>query len=245
MSFAEKLIFWIIPLIFLVIIVIAFFGSGSLMEEVKSATNKIVEKISLIKIGAQTTTAGKLTLPSNQQTVIDNLKATMERMKGQQDCFYNFGVLPNLGEKGTSIVIVKINEEKSTMTINGGEEGLQEIVTYDLEGIQPCVVNGDISGLDFKSKVNAVAQMVIAYDAPWTSSNQNRINYGTGFKDFNSQGWLYTPDGKLICFFPTADGVTEALFKGENSIGELIKRDLPDLNGRCLTSQLNCVKMCS
>jgi len=222
MSFMNKLIFWIIPLVVLVILVIAFFGEESMFEGLKLAA-KDVQDINPFGIGAENVTPEKPTIPIEHQEAIVKLKSTIEQMKSSEgNCFMNYQVkdygtgsgLPNLGEKGTSIVFKPGVENEYLMVVMGGEQGAMQVSREKLSGFKPCVIAGKThSGLLVSDMFHnnflkdpivkggsshlPVSSVTIQYDG------SNKIIYGSKSGDLKDSGWLFTPGGGYICFFPS------------------------------------------
>ena len=68
---------------------------------------------------------------------------------------------------------------------------------------------------------NPVNSITIRHDdGGYGGLSENRIDFGTGFKDFEDAGYLYTPDNKHICFFPTVDGGSDADGLDDDYLGE-------------------------
>ncbi|MBI2668532.1 hypothetical protein HYX14_01690 [Candidatus Woesearchaeota archaeon] len=224
---AEKLVLYAIAIITGVIIIGIFFvpESGAL-EKVKAASLKAKEF--LPKIGAEELKAGAVEIPAEHWQQIRKLKEAIETMKaGDGGCFLNYGGFPPLGEKGTSIVLEHdASKDATIISVYGGAGGTQLSTELSLSiiGIVPCVIAGSedlVKGFEqtylnpassqersTAAYFNPVTRVKIAFDTGgW---DENRIDYGAGLQDFEGQAWLFTPDNRHICFFPTVDGASSA-----------------------------------
>ena len=215
MGFVNKLVFWIIPLIFLIIIVVAFFGEESLFDSVKRVVKGITSIVPEVGIGAQTTPGEKPVLPADHKAAINSLRETMEAMKGKENCVAQYKPkLPPLGKPGTSIVFEKAPVGYHVI-IKGGKEGVQDILdeAFDLNDIHLCVIAGDLVAQSFyvsaltsdqgKPTFKEINALSISFDS------ENRIQYDGGNSELRDNGWLYTPGENNICFFPTMDSSLE------------------------------------
>ncbi len=253
MDFINKLVFWVIPLVVLVILVIAFFGEESMFEGLKLAAKDIQETIP-VGIGAETIKPESPAIHAEHQTAIDQLKSAIEKMKGKDNCFMNYGQLPPLGAGGTSIVFEK-GIDTYRMTILGGESGVIEIVSYDLGNIKPCVIAGktpsdlDVAEMFYNNFLKEPAETGEMYYKPSDSltikyNGKNKVFHDSGSNSLEDGGWLYTPDGKHICFFPTGDDGLDTSYlspRGElNSIPNLVNSEKLSF---CSESQKGAVKI--
>ena len=98
---------WILALILipLVVLVIAGMGESSLLEELKMVAKGLDQFLPDISIGTSELKAGEVGIPAEHQAAIDDLKKAILSLKGKENCFVNYGKLPDLGEKGTSIIL--------------------------------------------------------------------------------------------------------------------------------------------
>ena len=62
--------------------------------------------------------------------------------------------------------------------------------------------------LKYNSSSKANNIIIAEDDGGYLKSTQNRIDYGSGFKDFEGHQWLFKPDKGHICFFPTIRSTT-------------------------------------
>jgi hypothetical protein len=216
-GFTNKVIFWIIPLIVLVVLVVAFFAEDSLFEDIKIATEDI-QKLPYIPevdvgVGAEIQGDEAPTIQRAQMEAIGELNKTIFKMKGQQKCFANYKGLPDLSDIS---VVFEEGVNKYRMIIKAGEHGTKEVKVYDMGNIRPCVIaDRTASGLEitemfFLNFLRVPPQQGGDFFKPVTSINlaydgENKIFHDFGSNDIEDSGWLFTPDGTHMCFFPTND----------------------------------------
>ncbi|MBI2102862.1 hypothetical protein HYT55_03415, partial [Candidatus Woesearchaeota archaeon] len=223
----KKIISYLIPLLFLILVVIWLFG-GSF----PGLKEKLGEVKNYVSFGAETELGTTPTIPPDHLRAIDKLIATMKDMQASSvsTCFANYGGLPDLGEKGTSVTFTyDALNDKTIVSILGGVEGVQEISSEELKGIRPCVIAGkytdendvadnfqytlltpdphqvkgdyymDVKTISIRSSTSGVNGNFIRTSEPdFTFASDN----------FQDGGWIFTPDNKRICFFPTTDGTS-------------------------------------
>jgi len=218
----KKVIGALIPLLVLLLLLAFYYGSDGSFNKVKGLVKGIAESVT---IGAEKIDAQKPVLPREHQEAITNLKRTIESVRGKENCIVKYSLhtsnkgdngFPELGEKGTSIILKKSGGD-TRLGVLGGISGKQEISRETIEGVQPCVIAGGntaknfynrfvLGNTAFRSFYNPVDQVVIAHDSSVGKFNENRIFYtgSAGFADFKDGGWLFV-SGNNICFFPTED----------------------------------------
>lgn len=218
---AKKLAYYLIPLIVLVLLLLWQFGPSGLFEGMKKAVKGIMAIMP--EIGAEEVEAEEIPLNKGQLESIASLEQTIKAMLGSSktNCFKQYIRLPSLEENNVRIVFQHSGDKTIMVVKKGDGSSLMHKIT-EIPGMKPCVIagesaggreisenfyftflqpgRGEVEGAVYSPK----AGVEIAYDT--RGSNENRINFGTGFKDFEDNGWLFTPDGKHICFFPTVDG---------------------------------------
>lgn len=219
-----KLIIMALGIIAAVIILFGFLGPEGGITRV--AGKDLVKTLLPIDINkSEADSFGKASIPESHLKSIIKLNKTIQKMlKGEEDdCFINFGGFPDLGIGGTSMVMVYDPEKDETrFSIYGGAGGKQLVtdLMFSVKGMAPCVISGadfvtenfDDKFLDKDDPVSGDYYSAVAWvkigrdDGGITGYTENRINFGNGFKDFEGQEWLFTPDNKHICFFPTKDG---------------------------------------
>ncbi|MBS3123610.1 hypothetical protein J4437_03155 [Candidatus Woesearchaeota archaeon] len=243
MGWEGKLIFWIIPLVALVILVMIYFGDNSLFEELKMNVGGILDTskkfLPDVKLGEDELQANKPTIPEEQFQAIEKLKQIILSMKTdaqkntQSNCFGNYLDLNYLNSQGPPLdygtggglpalgsTIIELKEENGDtyLKIKGiGPGGNWEYSNEKLERVTPCVIAGadNVAENFYRSFINTekagsisnyyldVDQITIFQDGTnkitFTKESQSITN------EIKDGGWLFTPDGNRICFFPTAD----------------------------------------
>ncbi len=151
--------------------------------------------------------------------LLDRFVSDINKMKGKKACFASYTPFPALQNKKIDISYSSGNTRIRFW------DGKQSIAKQDLD-IIPCVIGGSgsvtknfddiyLNNKDWKEKIKQInsnhytiaGQITISEDDGGVSGlTENRINYGHGVVDFEDANYLYTPDGKHICFFPTVDG---------------------------------------
>src|SRR3989344_4490185 len=237
MSVASDIIFYVLPLTFLIVVVILFFGQGGMWEDLKDTVNELKDKwgvswiLPRIGIGQEALEADVSVSEEHRGQVLE-ITRVINTMLGENkhNCFGDFGELSDLGEEGTTLIF-EYRGDRTIMTIQGGAGGQQQITELRAEfpGMRPCVIAGRDElvenffnyFIDYQDKVcgggpcypyyQQVDSISIAYRTDNNNANQI-IVAGPGFSDgpvndesdnFESHGWLFTPDGRHICFFPT------------------------------------------
>ena len=221
-----KLALYTLAIVIFIILLSFFFGSGSGFAAVKEVFSGVKESVNL-SIGAEEVEGEKPELPKEFNEPIGNLKRTIETMQGKEACFSEYKVtgggsnegrngLLELGEDGVSIVFEK-DGNNMQMVIFGGVGGQQEISREIIAKTNPCVISGEKDGnnipLNFyqrhlqKQEIATETHFLPVEKITITYDGENRISYNNGdLLDFEDGGFLYTPDGKQVCFFPTKDG---------------------------------------
>jgi len=253
---AKLVIYMIAILTGLIMLGIFFVPKMGAFSRASSATDVAKEFVPNVSIGADELNAGKPTIPSEHREQILKLNKTIRKMldSGYSNCFGNFGDFSDLGERGTGIQMVYNPTKKSTDFLIYGGEGGQQLLTdfiFSIEGMHPCVIAGSKSitenfyteFVDWKkskgSHYNRVNGIRIVYNTDGDNGNVIRVpelgadSVNDQDNNFENNGWLYTPDGENICFFPTndhinfdEDGIAEEWFgDGEdNSIPKNVQK---------------------
>lgn len=224
----------VLPLILIGLFLFFYFGPEGTFEKVDSSVGTITEDY-LAQGDSTFEDPTKVSILDRHRKEILELNDTIHEMlhSGKRDCFANYGGFSELNEEGTSIVMTYNSQEDTTeFSVYGGAGGKQ-IVTdllFSIEGMTPCVIAGTEEIADaFFTKFIDKGQINGRY---YTSVNSLKISYdqGTGWSgatcgdgnkifvpefgndavndecdNFEEGGWLFTPDGKNICFFPTVD----------------------------------------
>ncbi len=251
MGVASKIIFYVLPIVFLLVVLVIFFGESGAWEELKATILDLKRFLPEMGMGAEELGA-EISIPEIHQAQILSLSKTIFTMlgKGKENCFANYGGFSELGkEEGTSILI---NSEgnKTVLTVGGGAGGKQMLTELRTEfpGMKPCVIagRGRVAEHFFNFFIEEEKQLVYPYFQPvdaltiyYQSKSGKRKGNSIAFLDiglgdnFEDGGWLFTPDGEHICFFPTnwvfnygESGIANEWFTdGEvNSIPNLIKQ---------------------
>lgn len=218
---------FLLPLVILIVVVAMYFG-GSFPE----LKEKVGDVKNYVKFGAEQQLGTTPTIPPDHLDAVNKLISTMKEMKESTvpSCFANYGGLPDLGAKGTSVTFTyDALNDRTIVSVLGGVEGVQEISSEELKGIRPCVIAGkytnendiarnfqytlltpnsnqvkgdyymDVKTVSIKSSTSGVNGNFIRTSEPDFSFDSN---------NFQDGGWLFTPDNKRICFFPTTDGTS-------------------------------------
>ena len=213
MGWVTKLVFWIIPLIVLIILTIAFFGDKSLFTELKLATKDIQEGLPDVGLGLDELKGEKIVFNDQQSKAINSMKEKIILMEGKKDCFLNCGGFPQLGEQGASIEMEWTNDSSgshSSFTFFGGVGGKQILTgLYFDTKLKPCVIGGTdaISQSFYESYIKSQKTSTFPHylEIPKLrifSDGDNKIVY-SGFTTYLESSLLYTYDGTQLCFFPT------------------------------------------
>tara|TARA_Y100000310_G_C20596578_1_gene770830 strand:+ start:205 stop:1017 length:813 start_codon:yes stop_codon:yes gene_type:complete len=255
MALGSKIVFVVLPLLLMVVAIIVFFGESGAWEEVKDLVLETKEVLPEVGIGLDELSAD-VSIPATHKDAILRLERTINGgMLGEKEnCFASFDGLPELEEKGTSLNFA-LRGNKTVLTVKGGSGGKQIITDLHREfsGMKPCVVAG-IGGVadNFHDYFFAgqrerlihpyfqgVGSLTIGHwDGGYTGISGNHIQVESFDEDtvndegnnFENGGWLFTPDGEHVCFFPTNkefdaddDGLENDFFEiGENSIANKI-----------------------
>ncbi len=222
----KKIISYLIPLFFLVIM-----GAWLFAGSFPGLKEKVYNLKTYVNFGAETEIGSIPTIPPDHADAIDGLIKTIKEMHESAipNCFANYGKLPDLGEKGTSIHFQydPLND-KTLVTVKGGKEGEQIISlhegkgTIELPGVRSCVVaGGTVPGNFFDTFLHSIypssfsavgttfvpANLSLSFFNPSINNKGNIIKTGLLDVDDNdnyrSGGWLFTSNNKDICFFPT------------------------------------------
>ncbi|MBU0459518.1 MAG: hypothetical protein KJ597_03780 [Nanoarchaeota archaeon] len=219
----SKIVLYLIPIIALVLLGWYYYGSEGGFSKLESTVETVEGYVPNISLGQDELAGGRVEIDAEHREAILRLNETINLMLHgtETNCFVNYSGFPELDEDGTSLTLTYNSaEDKTTVAITGGAGGSQTVTDLELEfeGMQPCVIAGNEritqqfyeSYLDPgtsqspSSAFNPVNSITIAYNTD--GHNENRINYGAGFEDFEDGGWLFTPDKRHICFFPTKQG---------------------------------------
>ncbi|MBI4151600.1 hypothetical protein HY496_01405 [Candidatus Woesearchaeota archaeon] len=226
MADIKKVISYLIPLIFLILVAMwLFVGSFPQLKE------RVGDVKKYISFGAEKELGPQPTIPEDHKKQIERLLKTMREMKEStvNNCFANYGGFSNLGEKGTSLHFIYDSlNDKTLVTVKGGSEGEQIVELeegkgmIELPGVKLCVIGGGSVPSSFFNKVlkenyprdttptshfTEVSSIEVRFDTAGVGWDGNVIKTGLSNVDTNNNfqdgGWLFTPDNTHICFFPT------------------------------------------
>jgi hypothetical protein len=225
----NKIISYAISMILLIIILMVFFAQSGMWEDLKdiiSDAEEVIPDDIKAGIGLEGISA-EIALPEDKRSEILVLVDTIESMIGKEECFLDGVDFSDLGD--VSLELEKVGDNMTIMIMGGA--GGKQIITdfkFEIEGVQPCVIAGirDTSE-NFKNYYlfdeekteplfQPVNKIMIKYSTDGFNGNrmfvpelgEDVVNDQTN--NMLNGGWLFTPDGKNICFFPTR-GVTSPL----------------------------------
>ena len=226
----NKAIWWVIPIIALIIIAIGLYGPGGLLTKAREAGDDIIKDTD-INIGANEISSGTPTIPEEHSLAVNSMiNAIRDEMlkEDRKDCFETYGYgdgngFPLLGEDGTSIII-RASPGETRIRVLGGESGQQLVEYHRIFGMQPCVIAGGrlcpiissnniFNSFMFYNKF--FVDSAFSNECPYyqevneiriyQDDDKNIIVYDGIEAEFEDGGWLVTPGNGLICFFPTLD----------------------------------------
>lgn len=220
MGAATRIVFYIIPLVLLLVVVVILFGESGAWEDLKDAVSGAQKFLPEVKVGLEEQKAD-VSIPDVHKKEIEKLQATLESMvgEGKENCFANYGKLSDLGEQGTSLTF-ESKDNKTTLTVRGGAGGKQTItgLYHEFSGMKPCVIAGTFGeSKNFfdnfiygKEKLihpyyRGVSSLTIFYSTQGFNGNRISAADAQVVNKLEDNGWLFTPDGQNVCFFPTND----------------------------------------
>ena len=166
-------------------------------------------------------------LSPEHKSEISALRNTVQHMliSDKNKCFSDFGGFSSLENVVVSMQY-DAREGKTDFTIFGGAGG-QQIVTdqrFSIDRMAPCVIAGESIGSGFENFIdggvvffNPIGSIRITQTGGGGFGfTNNRIDYGDGFKNFESSSMLFTPDNKHICLFPLEDGIDSDYLNNED-----------------------------
>ncbi len=209
-----KLVTIVVAIVVGVIILVQ--GPGALTDLIKVFNENTVDKVTF---GVEEIKGREPTVPEHHRSAALDLFQKIESLAKTTDnlCFVRYNPLPDLGEKGTSLLFQSETGEnkKLIFTLFGGEGGVQPITTRVIEGINGCVVEGDsaenfysyflardallLEDFAYADYYRLTNQIVISYEDAFFSKG-NRINYGRGLEHFH-EGILFKTKDNNVCFF--------------------------------------------
>ena len=222
MGTTSKVFMLLIPLVILIVILTILFGGKGLFGSAKEAILGAKDVLPKVSVGLEEQKA-EVTIPDEHKEQILNLqKAIVLILSGKargvprENCFASYGGFSALGEEAWTSVTFESRGDKAVMKVFAGSGGKQTIddLSAEFSGMKPCVIAGEgaVSEHFFKHFITEEQQLIYPYFSPvnslrisGTDSDTNGIN--TPELDLQNNledgGWLFTPDGEHICFFPT------------------------------------------
>lgn len=200
MKVLEKLGFWMIPLVIMIILSLVYFGPTGFFEKLKDTGKTLKEYAPNVSIGLNELSGGEAVLSSDQASEITNLKNTIEKMlkSPHENCFGDFGGFgEELGSGGvlkrdrsTNIFIKYDSKINGSRLIVANDLG-QIYRIFNLSGMHPCVVAGeDSDGVNIANNFynhfldgetlsypyySPVDGVEIFYQSEWSSYNGNTL----------------------------------------------------------------------
>jgi len=226
MGTTSKVFMLLIPLVILIVILTILFGGQGLFASAKEALLGAKELLPSVSTGLEEQKA-EVTIPDAHRQEVYTLKKTIEFMLSgkeigvtNENCFAKYNKFSDLGDVPTSLTF-ELTGDKTLLTVHAGSGGKQIITDLSAEfsGMKPCVVAGDQDeATNFESHfLEGEEQLIYPYFKSVSSltifSSHKISAAGLAEHDLEDNGYLFTPDGEHICFFPTdGDGVAEQEF---------------------------------
>ncbi len=238
----NKVIYYLIPLIFLVFAALMIFGPDKLFAGVKDSVDTIQEYAPDVNVGMNKLNAEAPSIPEEHRQAVINLIQSIKDLRDSPNtnCFANYGGFTKLGEKGTSLNFQwDPNTQKTYLTASGGAGGKQEVYYEEIENVRPCVIawgynNQAPVATTFHARfiekmINEESKGSYYFRADniniFDTSNWDTVDSGVklvhnGRSDnyqynLEDDGWLFKPDEDgTFCFLPT---VSKALEVGKQA----------------------------
>ncbi|MBT3298631.1 hypothetical protein HN385_06900 [archaeon] len=220
MGSIEKIVGYVIPIAVLVFLMIYMYGGTGALNDAKEKILNFADKF--VDIGKEEISA-QASVTSNQKTELSNLKNALQKMVNPTYCgsnsFLKYSGLTDFGKDDNLEISFSYNGSGTNVLVKGGASTAQFISSenFFVEGMVPCVIAGsslvtqnfdnkflNMEGSASSDYYSAVNSIVITFNTD--GLNENRIKFGSDFIDFEGHEWLFTPDNKHVCFFPTKDG---------------------------------------
>ena len=241
MSIATRIIFYVIPLLLLVVVSLVFFGQSGAWEDLKDAVLGASKLLPEVKVGLEEQKA-EVSIPDTHRESVGRIENTINNMlgSGKENCFAKYGKLSELGEAGTSLTF-ELKGDKASLTVRGGSGGKQIITDLYAEftKMKPCVIAGPGRITEnFRNYFllaeepllhpyyHPVSSLTFFYSTSGVNENSISVPELGLVNDLNDNGYLFTPDGEHICFFPTNDfgdddeGLADVVFTQEGFFSE-------------------------
>jgi hypothetical protein len=206
----QKLVFGLVAIMGGVLLLSFFLDIGP-VGQAKSTTQAIIDSFDLSLGVEDLSNLDNSIVPEPHARQFLLLKSAVQKAKAssKRNCFVKYGGFTPLGEGGTVIGLTQ--EGSKTHFILSGDGGARRdtLLSYEMEGVKPCVVAGDGVPQKFYHNFFGAREPFIPGYFNLVSSikimndGANEIDYGTGLKSFAGHEWVFTPDNQHICFFPT------------------------------------------
>lgn len=233
MKVLEKLGFWIIPLVALIIIAMVYWGPSGFYQDMKELGQTVSGYVPNVSIGMNELNASGVAIPANQIGEISGLDRAIKNMlaSNNTNCFYTEwgGLKSDIGEGGKSTVInIYYDNNAQAMKIIVANKNGQVYKIFNFNNTRPCVIAGVygeaknfyahyIDGDPLVSPYSSGVQgLTIFHQKEWTSYNGNTVRV-VGWPDdgpvndegnnFDNGGLLFKGGSNEICFFPTNDEI--------------------------------------
>ncbi len=222
MKVLEKLGFWIIPLVALIIIALVYWGPEGFYQNMKELGDTVSGYVPNVSIGMNELNASAVALPAGQAGEISALKSMITKMLDSPDnnCFGDFGGFKSdlgNGDKTTTITFYYDNTPQMTkMKVVNGIGNVYAI--YNFSGMRPCIIAGRDNEAEnfyrhyvkgepnlftpyYRVAVEGIAQgLKISYQNEWSSYNGNTLEVLGWPDDFsvNDEGNNFDNGGLLF-----------------------------------------------
>jgi len=259
MEALTKVLLMVIPIAVLIIALWIFLSPGKGFDALKDVVEATEEYVPDISLEGDKLEDSNNQIPPEQVESINSLKEAFQKVldSTNKNCFLNYGGLVYVGgdvkrtedllaeSRGTSIRLIYENGITKVLVFGGtGGQKLIADLTRDFEDMIPCVIagteeitdnfdknflNGQGSNTPYFKRVD-----LINIASEFKIDGENKIDFGTGFQDFEGHKWLFSPDNKHICFFPTFDG---------DIFGNCDGNDVRGLDNDCLIDESEAVSI--
>ena len=229
MVVSKKIIFYLIPLIVLIIMSLIYWGPEGSYQQLKDVVSGVKEYTPDITVGLDELAAGETTLPSHllrEATALQNTLLAMAK-SNKTNCFQSFGGFSQeLGEdETTASFLFTYNPAGNSTQVVIHEKKKVIYNKFDVPGMKPCVIAGlgGVAENFFKACIDGpcknfktpyyqdVNSITIKYGEKRRNGNIIRVNdqnwppnaVNDESKNFENDGILFKGPNNQICFFPT------------------------------------------
>jgi hypothetical protein len=213
-----KAIYYVLPLIFLIIVGFAIYGPEKMFSGLQDAVDTASDYAPDVSIGMNELSAGKPVVQEGVKKGFDQLIKDIERARDSpvSDCFVSSSYLHSLG-KNAKITFTKYKNDTEVF-IMAGPSGKQEVEKIVIKNITPCVIGWKYqdnklsiaenffelilkgNAIDFGERYFMDLDSLTIYQAE--EGEANRITYANYDTYVSNDDWIYSPDNKHFCFFP-------------------------------------------